>query len=216
MMRIANSGFSWILASFALTFIFIGASFFSTGLPLILFCVVSVFFFLVSCLLIVFFRDPERIIGPGVVAVADGTIREITNIHDTEVGECIQISTFMNIHNVHVNRMPLDGTIEEITHYRGAHLPAFKKESEKNERVVLLVHTDIGQIKIVQIAGTLARRIVPYVSKGNAVKKGGKIGLIRLGSRVDLYLPTKRIKPLAIQVTNKMKAGEDTIAEIHD
>jgi phosphatidylserine decarboxylase len=216
MMRIANGGFSWILASFALTCVFIGASFFSTGLLLIFLGVVSVFFFLISCLLIVFFRDPERIIGPGVVAVADGKIREITTIHDTEVGECIQISTFMNIHNVHVNRMPLDGTIEEITHYRGAHLPAFKKESEKNERVVLLIHTDIGRIKIVQIAGTLARRIVPYVSKGNAVKKGGKIGLIRLGSRVDLYLPTKRIKALAIQVTNKIKAGEDTIAEIHD
>jgi phosphatidylserine decarboxylase len=216
MMRIANGGFSWILASFALTFVVIGASFFSTGLLLIFLGVVSVFFFLISCLLIVFFRDPERIIGPGVVAVADGKIREITTIHDTEVGECIQISTFMNIHNVHVNRMPLDGTIEEITHYNGGHLPAFKKESEKNERVVLLIHTDIGRIKIVQIAGTLARRIVPYVSKGNAVKKGGKIGLIRLGSRVDLYLPTKRIKPLAIQVTNKIKAGEDTIAEIHD
>ncbi len=215
-MRIANGGFSWILALFALTFVFIGASFFSTGLLLILLGVVSMFFFLISCLLIVFFRDPERAIGHGVVAVADGKIREITTIHDTEVGECIQISTFMNIHNVHVNRMPLDGTIEEITHYKGAHLPAFKKESEKNERVVLLIHTDIGRIKIVQIAGTLARRIVPYVSKGHAVKKGGKIGLIRLGSRVDLYLPTKRIKPLAIQVTDKIKAGEDTIAEIHD
>ena len=215
-MRIANGGFSWILALFALTFVFIGASFFSTGLLLILLGVVSIFFFLISCLLIVFFRDPERAIGHGVVAVADGKIREITTIHDTEVGECIQISTFMNIHNVHVNRMPLDGTIEEITHYKGAHLPAFKKESEKNERVVLLIHTDIGRIKIVQIAGTLARRIVPYVSKGNAVKKGGKIGLIRLGSRVDLYIPRKRIKPLAIQVTNKIKAGEDTIAEIHD
>jgi phosphatidylserine decarboxylase len=216
MMRIANGGFPWVLASFSLTFVCIGASVFSAGLLLILLSVVSVFFFLISCLLIVFFRDPERSIGPGVVAVADGKIREITTMHDTEVGECIQISTFMNIHNVHVNRMPLDGTIEEITHYRGAHLPAFKKESEKNERVVLLIHTDIGRIKIVQIAGTLARRIVPYVSKGNAVKKGGKIGLIRLGSRVDLYLPTKRIKPLAIQVTNKIKAGEDTIAEIHD
>ena len=216
MMRIANGGLPWILASFALTFACIGTSFYSTGLLLIFLGVVSMLFLLISCLLIVFFRDPERSIGPGVVAVADGKIREITTMHDTEVGECIQISTFMNIHNVHVNRMPLDGTIEEITHYRGAHLPAFKKESEKNERVVLLIHTDIGRIKIVQIAGTLARRIVPYVSKGNTVKKGGKIGLIRLGSRVDLYLPTKRIKPLAIQVTNKIKAGEDTIAEIHD
>jgi len=216
MMCIANGGFSWILASFALTFVFIGASFFSTGFLLIFLGVVSVFFFLISCLLILFFRDPERAIGHGVVAVADGKIREILRLHDSEVGDCLRISTFMNIHNVHVNRMPLEGTVQKIIHHNGSHLPAFKKESDSNERVVLLIKTDIGLMKIVQIAGTLARRIVPYVSEGDAVKKGGKIGLIRLGSRVDLYLPIKRIKPLAIQVTNKIKAGEDTIAEIHD
>lgn len=216
MIRIANGGFSWIIASFALTLLFIGASFFSTKFLLVLFGVVSVFFFLISCLLIVFFRDPERTIGSGIVAVADGKIQEILHLNDAEVGDCLRISTFMNIHNVHVNRMPLDGTIEEITHYKGAHLPAFKKESEKNERVVLLIHTDIGRIKIIEIAGTFARRIIPYVSKGNTVKKGGKIGLIRLGSRVDLFLPIKRIKPLAIQVHDAIKAGVDTIAEVHD
>jgi phosphatidylserine decarboxylase len=166
--------------------------------------------------LVVFFRDPERNIGTGIVAVADGKIREIININDSEVGECTRISTFMNIHNVHVNRMPLDGTIETITHYKGSHLPAFKKESDSNERVVLLIKTDIGRIKIVQIAGTVARRIIPYISKGETVKKGEKIGLIRLGSRVDIYLPTKKIKAPAIQVNDTIKAGEDTIAEIHD
>jgi phosphatidylserine decarboxylase len=178
--------------------------------------VVSMFFFLISCLLIVFFRDPERTIGHGVVAVADGKIREILCLHDAEVGDCLRISTFMNIHNVHVNRMPLEGTVQKIIHHNGSHLPAFKKESDSNERVVLLIKTDIGLMKIVQIAGTVARRIVPYVSEGDAVKKGGKIGLIRLGSRVDLYLPTKRIKPLTIQVHDTIKAGVDTVAEIHD
>ncbi len=158
-MRIANGGFSWILASFVLTFVCIGASFFSTGLLLILLGVVSMFFFLISCLLIVFFRDPERAIGHGVVAVADGKIREITTIYDPEVEDCIRISTFMNIHNVHVNRMPFDGTIEKVTHHIGGHMPAFKKESDSNERVILLIKTDIGLIKIVQIAGTVARRI---------------------------------------------------------
>lgn len=111
--------------------------------------------------------------------------------------------------------MPIDGTIEEIIHHTGSHLPAYKKESERNERVVLLVKTDIGRIKIVQIAGTIARRIVPYVTQGQAVSKGGKIGLIRLGSRVDLYLPTKKIKRLSIQVHQSLKAGEDSLAEIH-
>ena len=215
MIHIAKGGIPWILTSFAFTFLFLGVSYFTTSLLLIFLLTLSVFFFLISCLLIVFFRDPERAIGHGVVAVADGKIREITHLHDPEVEDCIRISTFMNIHNVHVNRMPFDGTIEKVTHHIGGHMPAFKKESDSNERVILLIKTDIGLIKIVQIAGTVARRIVPYVSEGNALKKGRKIGLIRLGSRVDLYLPTNRITPLAIQVNDTIKAGEDTIAEVH-
>jgi phosphatidylserine decarboxylase len=216
MIRIAKGGFSWILASFAFTFVFISSLFFSRGFLLIFLGVVSVFFFLISCLLIVFFRDPERTIGHGIVAVADGKIRETLQLHDPEVGDCLRISTFMNIQNVHVNRMPFVGTIEKITHHKGGHVPAFKKESDSNERIVLLIKTDIGLIKIIQIAGTVARRIVPYVSEGDFVKKGDKLGLIRLGSRVDLYLPTKKVKELIVQVHDKIKAGVDTVAEIHD
>jgi phosphatidylserine decarboxylase len=148
--------------------------------------------------------------------VADGKIREIIPVHDPDVGECTRISTFMNVQNVHVNRMPLDGTILSLTHHPGGHLPAFQKESESNERVVLLITSSIGVIKIVQIAGTLARRIVPYVSKGQTMKKGDRIGLIRLGSRVDVYLPTKKIKRLMIHVHEKVRAGEDSLAELHD
>ena len=73
---------------------------------------------------------------------------EIIKIKDKHVGDSTKISTFMNIHNVHVNRMPLDGEIKDIAHYKGAHIPAFKKESEKNERVVLLIDTKIGIIKM--------------------------------------------------------------------
>jgi len=216
MIRIADGGMSWILASFAFTFIFLGVSYFTGGLLFLSFFTFSVFSFLISCLLIVFFRDPERSIGHGIVAVADGKIRDITNLQDPEVGDCMRISTFMNIYNVHVNRMPLTGTIETITHHSGGHIPAFQKESDVNERVVLLLKTDIGVIKIVQIAGTVARRIVPYVSQGTVLKKGEKIGLIKLGSRVDLYLPANRIKALVIQVHKRIKAGEDTIAETND
>jgi phosphatidylserine decarboxylase len=215
-MRIADGGVSWVLASFAVTFLLLGASFFTTGLLLLCLAALSVLFFLFSCLLIVFFRDPERVIGPHMVVVADGKIREILNVHDSDVGECTRISTFMNIQNVHVNRMPIDGTITSVTHHRGGHLPAFQKESENNERVVLLVESSIGIIKIVQIAGALARRIVPYVSQGQTVKKGDRIGLIRLGSRVDVYLPTKKIKQLMIHVRDRVRAGEDSLAELHD
>jgi phosphatidylserine decarboxylase len=215
-MRIAEGGFSWILGAFAVTFIFLGVSYYTSGLMMWSFVFLSLLFFLFSCLLLVFFRDPDRPIGAGIVAVADGKIREITQINDADVGQCTFVSTFMNIHNVHVNRMPLDGTIEGMIHHPGGHLPAYKKESDRNECVVLLINTEIGRIKVVQIAGTLARRIVPYVSKGQSLKKGGKIGLIRLGSRVDVYLPTKKIKELSIRVDDTIKAGEDSLAELHD
>jgi phosphatidylserine decarboxylase len=122
----------------------------------------------------------------------------------------------MNIHNVHVNRMPLDGTITKLTHQTGGHMPAFQKESERNERVILLLQTSIGVVKVVQIAGAVARRIVPYVKQGDTLQKGARLGLIRLGSRVDVYLPTKKIKPLSIHVHDRRKAGEDTLAELHD
>jgi phosphatidylserine decarboxylase len=216
MMRIAKGGLSWILPSLLIAFLFLVFSFFANGLTRILFLAFFLLFCAVFCLLLIFFRDPTRSIGAGVVAVADGKIREIILLHDPEVGDSTKISTFMNIHNVHVNRIPLDGTIAQITHHTGGHRPAFQKESELNERIVLLIQTGIGMVKVVQIAGTVARRIVPYVRTGDKLKKGEKLGLIRLGSRVDVYLPTKKIKPLAIQVYDTVKAGEDTIAELHD
>jgi phosphatidylserine decarboxylase len=216
MIRIAEGGMPWVLAGFAITFLVLGASFFTNDVVSIVLMVLSVLFFVLSCLLIVFFRDPDRQIGQGIVAVADGKIREIKYLQDPEVGECVRISTFLNIQNVHVNRMPYTGKIEKMTHHPGGHVPAFQKDSEGNERVVLLIRTEMGIMKVVQIAGTVARRIVPYVVEGTVVKKGEKIGLIRLGSRVDLYLPAKNIKSLTIQVHRRVKAGEDTVAEIHD
>jgi phosphatidylserine decarboxylase len=162
-----------------------------------------------------FFRDPERAIGNGIVMPADGRVREISDVTDSDVGKCTLVSTFMNIYNVHVNRMPLDGTIKDIVHHKGAHLPAFKKESEKNERVIITIETKIGMIKVIQIAGTLARRIVPYIKKGDTLKKGEKIGIIRLGSRVDIYLPSKAIKTICVKEGDMVKAGEDALAEIN-
>ncbi|MFH1101455.1 MAG: phosphatidylserine decarboxylase [Methanobacteriota archaeon] len=214
MIHIAKGGGSWVVTSIILTSILLILSIYFQGLIRVFLLVFFAIFILKSCLLIIFFRDPKRTISHGVVAVADGKIREITTVHDDEVGECTKISTFMNLHNVHVNRMPLDGRIIHLTHHPGAHVPAFQKESEKNERAILLMETSIGVIKIVQIAGTLARRIVPYVHQGDVLKKGEKIGLIRLGSRVDVYLPTKTIKRVTVTLHDTIKAGEDTLAEL--
>ena len=122
----------------------------------------------------------------------------------------------MNIHNVHVNRMPIDGIIRETIHLPGSHLPAFKKESEKNERFIIKIKTSIGMIKITQIAGTLARRIVPYIKKDDIIKKGEKIGIIRLGSRVDLYLPNNKYLKYKVKKGDKLNAGESSVAKIYD
>ena len=215
-MRIAKGGASWIVSFVIIATVLLAASLFAHDLAQVLIFVLFVVFDIVSVLLIIFFRDPERPVGTGVVAVADGKIREITSLQDPEIGESTRISTFMNIHNVHVNRMPLDGTIVRLTHIPGNHMPAFQKESERNERVAILIHTSIGLVKVVQIAGTLARRIVPYVRQGDALAKGARLGLIRLGSRVDVYLPTKKIKTLSIHVHDRTKAGEDMLAELND
>lgn len=215
-MKIAQGGLSWILSSFFVTlFLFFLVVYTNFILRFIIF-----FLFIlslsISFLLLIFFRDPERRIAKGIVAVADGSVREIADEDDEDIGRSIKISTFMNIHNVHVNRMPINGKIIDITHYNGAHVPAFKKESERNERVKMLITTDAGLIKIILIAGTLARRIVPYVKKGDTVDKGKRIGIIRLGSRVDIFLPQEKIKSININVKDKLKAGEDSIAEIYD
>ena len=215
-MMLARGSYSWILLTVLIAIGTCILGVIGQGQWRLFLLILSALFFLKTVFLVVFFRDPQRIIGHGIVAVADGKIREITTLQDPEIGECLRISTFMNLQNVHVNRMPLAGTIEKLTHHPGGHVPSFQKESDVNERIILLIRTDVGVMKIVQIAGTVARRIVPYFSEGSVLKKGEKIGLIRLGSRVDLYLPVNKIKPLMIQVHERIKAGETTIAEVND
>jgi phosphatidylserine decarboxylase len=215
-MKIAKGCISWILSSFvsAVILLIISLIFYQSLFSFIL-LFFSFLLFIITGFFIVFFRDPDRRIGDGIVACADGKIREITELNDKDVGRCYNISTFMNVQNVHVNRMVLDGKIKSINYIHGLHLPAFKKESDKNERVVIIIETSIGLVKIVQIAGTLARRIVPYVKKGDILKKGYRIGIIRLGSRVDVYLPCAKIKNITVRIGCRIKAGEDKIAEIN-
>jgi phosphatidylserine decarboxylase len=216
-MKIAKGSGSWIYFSLVSSLILLLLSFvfYSYELNVVLWFVGCILLVL-TIFFIIFFRDPERNIGNGIVACADGKIREISELNEKDIGESICVSIFMNIHNVHVNRAPFDGTIKDIVHIYGIHLPAFKKESEKNERVVIFLDTNIGQIKIVLIAGTLARRIVPYVNRWDKIKKGSRIGIIRLGSRVDLYLPKKAVKKICVKKGERVIAGEDSIAEVND
>ncbi|MFI9389290.1 phosphatidylserine decarboxylase [Streptomyces bauhiniae] len=133
-----------------------------------------------------FFRDPEREITAGrVISPADGVVQSIMPWKDGRT----RVAIFMSPLNVHVNRAPLAGTVTSVEHIPGGFVPAFNKESENNERVVWHFDTELGDIEMIQIAGAVARRIVPYISEGTKVEQGDRIGLIRFGSRVDLYLP---------------------------
>jgi phosphatidylserine decarboxylase len=211
-MHVAKGGISWIVFSIVF-FLLLGLSFFLTRhniqrIFLFLFILSGLF----VILFLVFFRDPKRIIGTGIVAVADGIIRKKESVNDSDIGSAWFISTFMNLYHVHVNRMPIDGTIKKMTHIPGSHLPAFTKESDRNERLIILLDTKKGPVKIVLIAGTLARRIVPYVNEGDKIKKGERISLIRLGSRVDIYLSKKMNVTVKISEKKRVKAGVSVLA----
>ena len=212
LMQIAKGGISWIVPVLGLFIFFCIASVFTTGTIQFILIFLSLCSGMLTSLFIVFFRDPNRPIGTEIIASADGIIRKVGSIVDPEIGDAWFVSTFMNIYHVHVNRMPMTGTIQKITHHPGSHFPAFKKESDRNERVVILVKTAKGLFKIVLIAGTLARRIVLYVKPGDMVKKGERISLIRLGSRVDVYLAKELNIRIQVNEKDQVKAGESTLA----
>ncbi|GAA3150552.1 phosphatidylserine decarboxylase [Streptomyces echinatus] len=149
-----------------------------------------------------FFRDPEREIATGrVISPADGVVQSIMPWKDGRT----RVAIFMSPLNVHVNRAPLAGTVTSVEHIPGGFVPAFNKESENNERVVWHFDTELGDIEMIQIAGAVARRIVPYLPEGTKVEQGDRIGLIRFGSRVDLYLPEG--VEVAVEVGQKTVAG---------
>ncbi|MGW1886799.1 phosphatidylserine decarboxylase [Streptomyces sp. NPDC001970] len=149
-----------------------------------------------------FFRDPEREIAQGrVISPADGVVQSIMPWKDGRT----RVAIFMSPLNVHVNRAPLAGTVTSVEHVPGGFVPAFNKESENNERVVWHFDTELGDIEMVQIAGAVARRIVPYIPQGTKVEQGERIGLIRFGSRVDIYLPAG--VEVAVEVGQATTAG---------
>lgn len=162
----------------------------------------------VALLMLNFFRDPDRSPGQGLVSPADGVVQSIDEWEDGRT----RVAVFMSPLDVHVNRAPLDGVVRQVKHVPGGFVPAFSKESDRNERVVWVLDTSIGEVELVQIAGTVARRILPYLEDGAKVAKGDRIGIIRLGSRVDTYLPPG-VEP-RVKVGDRTVAGVTTLAEI--
>ena len=174
----------------------------------------SFFGFLVTFFILWFFRDPDRntpneerkIISP-----ADGKICLIdTSMPPKELNygneEMLRICIFMNVFNVHINRSPVKGKIKKIEYKEGSFFNAsLDKASEKNERNSVIIITENGiEIIVVQIAGLIARRILSFVNDGDRLNLGERFGLIRFGSRVDVYLP-KTFK-------SEVKVGDRTIA----
>ena len=168
-----------------------------------------------------FFRDPVRVtpVRDGIlVAPADGRISRIANANPPpELGlgtkPLTRVSIFMSVFNCHVNRSPVTGRIERIAYRAGAFLNAdLDKASEDNERNGFVITSEAGRIGVVQIAGLIARRIVCWVGDGQEVGAGERIGMIRFGSRVDVYLPAGSV-PLVSEGQTSL-AGETVLAEL--
>jgi phosphatidylserine decarboxylase len=168
-----------------------------------------------------FFRDPKRVTPQGegiIVAPADGFISQIVQaVPPPELGlggaSRPRLSIFMSVLDVHVNRSPCSGRIERIVYKPGKFLNAdLDKASEDNERNSLVIATPGGAIGVVQIAGLIARRIVCFVQQGHSIAAGARIGLIRFGSRVDVYLP-ENTRPL-VGVGQYALGGETIIANL--
>lgn len=161
----------------------------------------------IALFMVLFFRDPERNVNISekhMVSPADGTVIDIRGR---------KICIFMFFQNVHVNRAPIRGKIKSITYKKGSYIPAFCKDSERNERNVFVIESKYGDVIVTQIAGTIARRIVTYSKVKDIVEQGQRIGMIRLGSRVDVTVPEGF--DMLVKPGDRVLAGKTIIARIH-
>ena len=170
-----------------------------------------------------FFRDPERFPPPdpaALVSPADGTVCLLQQVpvpaelSPSSTGAVWRVSVFMSVLDIHVNRMPFDGTLVRRVYVPGKFFNAsLDKASKDNERMLWLARTPGGQeFAFVQIAGLVARRIVPFAEEGGTLSRGTRFGLIRFGSRLDVYLPPGVTPAVALGQT--MVAGETTLARL--
>ena len=206
-LKIHNEGWIYLVSAIILTIIVI---------PFFVF--IGIFFAILSICIFYFFRDPNRIIplDDFIVSPADGTITylgETNNPLDIENNNEVytKVSIFLSIFDVHVNRMPIEGTIKEIKYIPGKFINAtLDKSSEQNEKNIIKISNGTYDYFVVQIAGLIARRIVCNVNKNQDLKKGERIGIIKFGSRVDLYLP--KSNKVLVSKGQKVIGGETIIS----
>lgn len=206
---IAKTGYPLIFAAAFVTGVF----------ALLDFTALTLLSLVITLFICSFFRDPDRV-TPGtdgaVVSPADGKVIIAGTVDSNPFleGECLKISIFMSVFNVHVNRIPHEGTITGIRYYPGKFFSAnLDKASAENEHNAVFIETQDGKkICTVQIAGLVARRILCGVREGDKVGRGQRFGMICFGSRLDVYLPAD--SKLNVNVGDRVKAGTSVLGEV--
>ncbi len=164
-----------------------------------------------------FFRDPERrtpAVSNAIISPADGKVISIKVVNEPEFfeGDAQLISIFMSPLNVHVNRIPVTGIVQHTRYVKGEYFAAFEdKASEKNEQMIVGIESHYGKVLFKQIAGFIARRIVCELKIGDTVTVGHRFGMIKFGSRVDIFVPTTAT--IKVNIGDITKAGETIVAE---
>lgn len=204
---IAREGIPFILAGIGLTCVFLILDLLVLAIPLAV----------LTSFIIFFFRDPERNLvnsEKAVLTPADGkiiAIERLTNGDNRFPDTAVKLSIFMSVFNAHINRIPVGGRISQLTYHPGKFFSAnLDKASLHNENNMVLLETDNREkIVLVQVAGLIARRIVCWVKAGDYVKTGQRFGLIRFGSRLEVYLPPD--STITVRKGEKVKAGQTII-----
>jgi phosphatidylserine decarboxylase len=211
----AREGYPFIIGSFAIAAALYAAAVRYRAWPLWF----AAFVFTILALWVAyFFRDPERTGDRGdtlVVAPADGKLVMITEVDEPTFvgGRAKRLSIFMNVFSVHVNRYPVSGTVRFTKHTAGKFLnAAAEKSSDENEQSSVGIESGRNKILVRQIAGLIARRIITYSKVGEHATQGDRFGLIRFGSRVDVFVPTDAL--IRVQLGQQTSAGTTVLAEL--
>lgn len=211
---LAKDGLGTLGAILFLTLLFTAGLWLNHSLVMKIFVVFLWIFTLFS---IYFFRDPDRVIPPGentIVSPADGKVIIIRKVQEDRYlhAPATQVSIFMSVFNVHVNRIPMSGVVGYFQYYRGKFLPAYReKASTDNEQTVIGIENGSHKILFKQIAGIIARRVVCHVREGYHVQKGERFGMIKFGSRADIFLPED--VEIKVKLNQKVKGGETILGE---
>lgn len=214
-MRVAREGVVFIVIAWllALGAIWIGVTRHSIG-----WYIIAALLVVIALWVVYFFRDPERTGERGerlVVSPADGLVVMVANVDEPSfiAGMATRISIFMNVFDVHVNRYPVNGIVKYLQYNKGLFLhAAHEKASLDNEQMSVGIESGSRRILVRQIAGLIARRIVNYAKAGDPAEQGVRMGIIRFGSRVDVFIPTD--STVRIKVGDRTIAGTTVLAEL--